>query len=286
MNVTSAVQKRDDSPGALVARYRDDFATVLPASIRAETFVRLAQGVLRRDEKLAQAATESPQSLLVALLDAARLGHEPGTPDYYLTPRKNKAGRYEVLGIEGYRGVIQRIFNSGLVASVVAEIVCAGDKFDYTPGLHERPIHEVDWFGERGKTIGAYAYAVTTSGATSKVVVVGPREIKRAKQASASAGSSYSPWNTDYDAMVRKTAVHRLEPFVAKSATAYTSQLEQNAAAEQLAEREALPPVEPPAPSLVNAETGEVIEAELVDEPAEVADPSDEADPWSKDAAG
>lgn len=259
--VSSAVATRDSSPTNVVAQYAGDFATVLPASIRTETFVRLAQGVLRRDDKLMEAAQASPRSLLVALLDAARLGHEPGTADFYLTPRKVR-GRPEVLGIEGYRGVIRRMFASGLVASVVAEIVCTGDGFDYVPGIHERPVHRVDWFGERGDTIGAYAYAVTTSGATSKVVVVGPREIARAKRSSASAGSDYSPWATDYDAMVRKTALHRLEPYVAKSSTQYGSQAEQNAAATEVEQVQDLPPHD--------AVTGEIVDG-------------DGADPWAED---
>src|SRR5690606_15791327 len=65
--VSDAVARREDSPGALIARYSADFATVLPTHIRPETWVRLAQGALRRNPQLEQAAKANPGSLLAAL---------------------------------------------------------------------------------------------------------------------------------------------------------------------------------------------------------------------------
>jgi recombination protein RecT len=72
-------RRREGSPASLVTAYRDDFATVLPSHIKPDTWVRLAVGALRRDKNLAQAAQANPGSLMVALLDAARKGLEPGT---------------------------------------------------------------------------------------------------------------------------------------------------------------------------------------------------------------
>ena len=40
----AAVAVRDTSPRAMIAEYRGDFATVLPTHVRADTFVRVAQG--------------------------------------------------------------------------------------------------------------------------------------------------------------------------------------------------------------------------------------------------
>jgi recombination protein RecT len=84
MTTTQDVTKRDSSPTGLVAQYAADFATVLPATFKPETFVRLAQGTLGSNPKLMAAAEANPRSLLVALLEAARLGHEPATDEYYL----------------------------------------------------------------------------------------------------------------------------------------------------------------------------------------------------------
>jgi hypothetical protein len=54
-------------------------------------------------------------------------------------------------GIEGYKGVIKRMLNSGMVASIVAEAVHVNDSFDWRPGLMRVPLHEPDWFADRGE---------------------------------------------------------------------------------------------------------------------------------------
>jgi recombination protein RecT len=257
---TTEIATQDKTPSALIATYTDDFRTVLPATIRPETFVRLAQGVLRRDPKLMEGATNNPGSLMVALLDSARLGHEPGTEDFYLVPRKRK-GRLEVQGIEGYRGIVKRMLNSGIVLSVVAETVCENDTFDFIRGVNDRPRHVIDFFGERGALKGAYAYAVMAGGATSQVVVVGPKEIAEAKASSEGASSDYSPWKKHQAAMYRKTALRRLEPFVAKSSVYTAALMDRSVEAAQVAESHDLPALPPHDP-----DTGEVHDAEIVED--------------------
>ncbi len=100
---TAALATRDSSPSGMVQQYRDDFAAVLPTHVRADVWVRLAVGALRRDRKLAEAATNDPAALMGALLEAARLGHEPATEAFYLVPRKRKfddgVKRFVVQGI-------------------------------------------------------------------------------------------------------------------------------------------------------------------------------------------
>ena len=151
--VSSAVATRSNAE-AIITQYAGDFATVLPSHIKAETFVRLAQGVLRRNEQLQKIATHNPGSFLAALLEAARLGHEPGTEQFYLVPFGS-----EIQGIEGYRGVIERMYRAGAVSTVKAEIVRAKDHFAWKPTAMRVPEHEPDWFGDRGPIKGAYAYA-------------------------------------------------------------------------------------------------------------------------------
>src|SRR5687767_2420651 len=102
------VAVRDNSPSGLIKQYSQDFATVLPSHVKADTWVRLAQGALKKGKKqqdgrtdLEVAAGNNPGVFLAAVLDAARLGLEPGTEQFYLTPRKVK-GQLEILGIVGY----------------------------------------------------------------------------------------------------------------------------------------------------------------------------------------
>ena len=258
----TAVAKIQAGPAQLVRDHRNDFAAVLPSHIKPETFVRVAVGVVNRDQNLRAAAERDPGSLMVALLDAARQGLEPGTEQYYLTVRSGK-----VLGVRGYQGEIELIYRAGAVSSVIAEVVYANDGFDYQPGRDERPAHVIDWDSDdRGPIRLAYAYAVMKDGATSKVVIVNKARIKRAQDASSTAGKSFSPWMSDEAAMWLKTAVHDLRKWVPTSAEYLRAQRE----ASQPNPTPALPPSWQPQEDRVDVATGEVVEAEIVeDEPVQ-----------------
>lgn len=236
MSITNAVAKRDNTPAALVKEYTPDFATMLPSHVKPEQWARLAIGALRRDPKLAEAAANDTGQFMSELAKAARLGLEPGTEQFWLTVRKER-GVPKVLGIPGYQGLIELMYRAGAVASVVAEVVYAGDGFDYVPGRDERPVHSIDWDAEdRGPLRLAYAYAVMKDGATSKVVVLTKADITRIKKASMGSASEYSPWVTNTAAMWLKSAVRQLAKWVPTSAEYRKEQL--RAAQEVLAERE------------------------------------------------
>jgi len=209
-------------PDRMIEQYVGEFAQVLPSHVKPETFARLSVGALRRNPDLMKVATQNPASLMHALMEAARLGLEPGTEEFYLTPRFGKDPA--VLGITGYQGEIELIYRAGAVTSVKAEVVYANDTFRYSPDM-DRPEHEVDWFSDRGEVRGAYAYAEMVGGGVSKVVIVGPKEIERARSASPTAKSSRSPWSTDYAAMVLKTSIHQLQKWVPTSAEYRREQL-------------------------------------------------------------
>src|SRR5258708_20975876 len=104
-------------------------------------------------------AQANPDSLYVALMQCASLGHMPGTDEYYLTPRMDH-GRPKVLGIEGYKGVVERMYRSGAVAKVIAREVCAKDFFRYEEVVDERPVHN---FAARAGVTGADFFAATGS---------------------------------------------------------------------------------------------------------------------------
>lgn len=235
-----AIEKADTSPRAMVAQYSDSFAAVLPSHIKPETWVRLAQGALKKGKRVGNqyelevAASNNIPLFLSTLLDAARLGLEPGTEEYYLTPRKSK-GKLEILGIVGYQGIVELMYRAGAVSSVVAECVYTNDHFEYSPGRHERPIHEIDWDSpDRGALRLVYAYAIMKDGATSKVVVMNRSAIDRIKAKAQGSDSQYSPWNTDEPAMWLKSAVRQLRKWVPTSAEYIREQMraERDVAAE------------------------------------------------------
>src|SRR6185437_14335490 len=226
----------DNSPRGLINQYSSDFATVLPSHIKPETWVRVAQGALKKGKKqkvrdpqtgqlvdrfeLEIAAANNPAAFLSALLDAARQGLEPGTEQYYLTPRKI-GGQLEILGIRGYQGEVELMYRAGAVASVIVEVVRDNDVFVWTPGRvdpqgrwqgpQERPYHEIDWFGaDRGNLKGVYSYGVMKGGATSKVVVLNRAAVMAARDVSPGSNSEYSPWSKWEESMWLKTAAHQL----------------------------------------------------------------------------
>jgi recombination protein RecT len=236
--IGQAVAVRDNGPGAVLQQSRADLELVMPSHLQARVgaWIRTTQGLLRRDEKLMQAAKNDVGQFMSVLLDAARLGLEPGTEQYYLVPRWNKKKKCtEVTGVRGYQGEVELMYRAGAVSSVIVEVVREGDTFIWSPGKadvemlrqglpprwegpQKQPLHEVDWFGERGTLRGTYAYAVMKDGAISKVAVLNKTHIAEARAKSDSADMDWSPWNTSEEAMWLKTAAHRLSKWVPTSA--------------------------------------------------------------------
>lgn len=285
--VSQAVAQRDSGPISIMWGRRKHFDAVLPQHLDIEAFLGTAAGALYGDEKLMEAATLSPDSLMTALMECASLGHRPGTDEYYLIPRK-KGGRPRVQGIEGYRGIVERMYRSGAVASVVVREVCAGDQFRYIEGEDDRPVHRfggegntgADFFGptgsrDRGEMVGVYAYAILTTGAVSRVVILSRDDVMAAREASDSKDSSYSPWNRmdggpnrpelKGRSMWWKTAARRLEPWVPTSAEFRREQLRAAVAADGM-RRPAEPVVRDVETDQSHAPAAEPIDAEIVGE--------------------
>ncbi|MGW4493836.1 recombinase RecT [Streptomyces sp. NPDC004376] len=275
--VTSAVAVRDNGPGAMVEQYREEYAALVPSHVNADQWVRLAVGAIRGNKDLEQAAKTDIGVFLRELKTAARLGLEPGTEQFYLTPRKSKAhnGRKIIKGIVGYQGIIELIYRAGAVSSVVVETVRQRDTFRYVIGRDERPVHDVDWFGgDRGDLVGVYAYAVMKDGATSKVVILNQTQVMAAKAKSDGRNSEYSPWATNEEAMWLKTAARRLAKWVPTSAEFMREQL--RAQAEVAVEQTQSAAFAPPLPSAEIPDDGDdaidegPIEGEFVnDEPGQ-----------------
>lgn len=222
--VSQAVARREAGPDNLVRQSRGWFATIVPSHIDASAFVALVIAYLRRNPKLAAAATRNPASFMAALSECARLGLVPGDT-FHLVPFEDRRNEtVEITGIIDYTGEIELIYRAGAVASVKAEIVCSRDVFRFTTDM-DCPEHAPNWFGDRGDLIGAYAYAVMKDGATSKVVVYSKAEIDRVMAVSKTKDLPDSPWKKWYDRMALKTVIHRLEHFVPTSAEYRREQL-------------------------------------------------------------
>lgn len=277
--VTQAVARRDNGPAAMIAKYSGDFASVLPSHVKAETWVRLAQGALRKGKRvnapnqkdpnhadhgmfeLEVAARNNPGTFLAALLDAARLGLEPGTEAYYLTPRK-VAGKLEILGIVGYQGFVELIYRAGAVSSVVVQVVRENDFYRYDRGEDEAPIHKFKPFSldaERGPLVGTYAWARMKDGAVSQVVELNRDDIDRIKAVNPASSSEYSPWVKWPVAMWMKSSARQLRKWVPTSSEFIREQARALAEARHVTEKLELPP--PP------VDQPDILDGEVLDQP-------------------
>lgn len=220
--VRGALAKRDNIAMTQISAYREDFATMLPSHLRAATWVRGAQGLLRKDAKLRRVADANPASFLSALLDCARWGLDPGVT-YHLVPFGN-----EIVGIRDYKGIIELMYRAGAVSSVKAEVVYAKDYYDYDQESQRPPTHKPagsnggqgNWFAsreERGEMVGAYAYALMKDGSVSQVVNMAKWEIEEHKAASKTAHLADSMWQKWPRSAWKKTVARELEKWVPSS---------------------------------------------------------------------
>jgi recombination protein RecT len=294
--VSQAVEKRDSGPVAIMWTRKRHFDAVLPGSVDVEAFLGTAAGALYASDvpgkklTLMGCAQANPDSLIVSLMECAALGHMPGTDEYYLTPRMDH-GRPKVLGIEGYRGVIERMYRSGAVAKVVVREVCERDYFDYREGEMDIPVHRfaqgttgAAFFSSaqsRGQMVGGYSYAQLTNGSFSRVVILTRDDIFAARDSGGyKPDDSFSPWNRlDGGAehpeftgrsMWWKTLAKRLEPWVPTSREYRREQLRASAAAAEQARPRAGLGSLPDAPALPSGHS-DIVEAEIVEHPAVAA---------------
>jgi len=211
----------------LFHRHQRAFTNSLPSHINRDQWAAVVTGTLRSNPPVLEAAANDPNRFLAALLQAARLGLEPGTEQFYLVPNAPKKGMPRViLPVVGYQGLVELMYRAGAVASVIVECVYSNDRFEYMPGRDDRPRHEIDWdSADRGELRLVYAYAVMKDGATSKVVVLNRQDILRARSSSAAAASEYGPWKRHEASMWMKTAARQLAKWVPTSAEYRRQQL-------------------------------------------------------------
>jgi len=274
--VARALQKRDNGVDKLMWTKARHLESILPDHIDVKSFLGTAWAALLANDKLMQYAVAKPDTLLVALYRCAAKGHQPGTEEFYLTPRDGG-----VLGIEGYRGIIERMYRSGAVKKVIVREVCAKDKFRYIEGVDDRPIHSsggpgetgADFFGadgsrDRGDMVGVYAYAELDSGAVSRVVLLDRQDVMAARDSGGyKPDDKYTPWNRldggkdrpelRGRSMWLKTAARRLEPWVPTSAEYRRESLRAAVAASGNV---------PPAAMTAQSQDEDVHEAEVVGE--------------------
>lgn len=133
--------------------------------------------------------------------------------ELYLTPRRER-GRQICLPIIGYQGFIKLTLRSEFVSNVQAFLVRKGDQFSYGANAERDMFY--DWvpqdFEETRDWIGVVATAKMRAGGTTWVYLTRTQVMDRRPSYWAS-----TPWKTNEDEMVKKTAVRALAKFLPKS---------------------------------------------------------------------
>lgn len=205
-------KKNEVSPvkamGDLLKRMHTQIEKALPSVITPERFTRIALTAYSRNEKLQECTAES---FLGSMMQAAQLGVEPNTPlgQAYLIPYRNR-GVMEVQFQLGYRGMIDLAYRSGEVQNIQAHEVYENDTFEYELGLEPKLKH-IPALKDRGNVILYYAVFKLTNGGVGFEVMSKEDVEAFAKKKSKTYGTG--PWQSDFDAMAKKTLVKRLLKF-------------------------------------------------------------------------
>jgi len=200
---------------SLLEKNKSQIANALPAHLNADRMIRLACTEFSKNPSLLSC---DQKSLFGAIIQSAQLGLEIGVlGQSYILPFKNgKTGKMECQFIPGYKGLINLARRSGEITSIETHIVYENDEFNMTLGIDTSIIHKPFLEGDRGKPIIVYGVAKFKDGGYQFEWMT-INEVNKIRARSKSASSSYSPWNTDYEQMVRKTLIRRMSNYLPMS---------------------------------------------------------------------
>lgn len=211
-----------------VIRMKGAMEQVLPKHMSSDRMLRVAVMAVRTTPHLAECSTAS---VIASLMACSMLGLEPNSPlkQAYLIPYwSSKIGGYECQLIIDYRGKIDLARRSGEIANVQAHAVYDGDSWDYGLGLEPFLKHKPS--GKVGredpkKLTHVYCVVKLKEQGTDPIFVVLSRdqiEARRMRGASGRKGRDgkpiSTPWDTDYEKMAKKTAVHECMTWAPRSA--------------------------------------------------------------------
>lgn len=191
--------------------FEQRIAAASPVQYAQEAHFALQQ--LASNAYLLGIAQNNPDSLRAALLNVAATGLSlnPVKKQAYLIPR-NKA---VVLDIS-YMGILHVAQMSGAIEWGQARIVRAGHTFRLT-GINQAPVHEYNPFENddaAGAIVGAYAVVKLPSGDFLTHCLNMDALLRIRSRSESFKGGKNSPWLTDPEPMMKKSAVRGLAPYM------------------------------------------------------------------------
>ena len=285
MAVKNSIAKKNENQATLIKlvdRMGPGIEKALPAMIGKDRFIRAAHSALNSSTELANC---TQNSFLGALMNSAQLGLEPNTPlgQAYLIPYAGKC-QFQI----GYKGMLELARRAGVTVQV--HEIKQNDKFEYQYGLNPDLKH-TPILGDRGPTIGYYCIWKSKDGAFG-IEVASRSDIEKFATLKSKAYND-GPWKTDFDAMAKKTVIKQALKYAPLSV-----ELETALSADESVKNVSIEEVEKDDfdialvkdEATVNEETGEIIEAEVVEkkkpETKPKAEPAQDERPEPEDPTG
>lgn len=194
----------------------------LPKHMTADRFCRIAITAMMKTPKLAQCTQES---IFNCLLQLSQFGLEPDGRNAHLIPfdvkSKGEYVRTDCTLIIDFKGYVDLIMRTGLVANIHADVVCENDEFVYDRGQITK--HLIDFRKPRGNAYAAYAVIRFKDG-TEKCEVMPKEDILAIRNRSSGwyaftkGWAKQSPWNPEEPViekeMWKKTVFRRVTKWV------------------------------------------------------------------------
>ena len=169
-----------------------------------QQFVTSLLSIVTNNNLLAKATNES---IMTAAMKAAvlNLPIEPSLGYAYIVPYKNQA-QFQV----GYKGLIQLAQRSGQVTRLNAGEVYESQYKGFNPLTEDLEVDMTAIPKENEKVVGYFAFMRLANGFEKTVFWTKERVQAHGKKYSQSFSSKYSPWQSDFDAMARKTVLKHM----------------------------------------------------------------------------
>lgn len=193
--------QKDSTMKDTIYMFKGEFSRVLPKMIPADRFCRMLLTSTYQTPKL---ATCSKQSFITAALQSASLGLEPNTPlgQAYLIPYGNNV-QFQI----GYKGLINLFYRDPNAQMLDAQAVHENDEFEYEYGLNPTLKHKPA-LKNRGEVYAYYAMYKLKDGGFGFEVMSKEDIEGYAKKYSKTYRNG--PWQTDFDAMAKKTVIKQM----------------------------------------------------------------------------
>jgi len=191
-----------------VTQKRDQLAMLLAGGVDPERFITVALAAVQGQTKLLEC---SPLSIFTAIREAATYGLELGPlGDASLVPYDGEA----TLSVE-YRGYRKLAMRDGTVRVIAADVVFEHDAFRIVSGSESPGIYHEPSLADRGKVLGAYAWARLANGELvyvwmTEAELYKRRDVSRSWKNALKYGRTDSIWHLWPIEMMRKTVIKRL----------------------------------------------------------------------------